>query len=227
MLQLTTTIGMLKHRSHRLSCDLVLSLYTMFQVYVCLVIVSETSLTWITGVISSFHLSEGHQFYVTCCFYALNAFLGVSALVCFCLLRPDARAVWWQLCRRSVPVTHRTQYPPGGTGGTSKTATSRGGLAIDYALVVDCSNGHTQTTQAGDRHSGVPKIFINGNGTNGRGVPSPSGLSSADDDAADDRASPVSWCERGSTSELHYPRIASFQQSWAIDRNNGTGDSEL
>ena len=197
----------------------------MFQVYVCLVIVSETSLTWIIGVISSFHLSEGHNFYVTCCFYALNAFLGATAFVCFCLLRPDARAVWRQLCRRSV--TRRTQYPPGGTGDTYKTATSRGDLVIDYTLVVDRSDGYAQTTEAGDRLSGVPKIFVNGNGTNGTRAPSPCGMSSAEDDAANGRASPVSWPERGSTSELNSPRIGSVKQSWAIERNNGTGNSEL
>ena len=189
----------------------------------CLVIVSETSLTWIIGVISSFHLSEGHQFYVTCCYYALNAFLGASAFVCFCLLRPDARVVWRQLCRRSL----RTQYPPGGTGGTYKTATSRGGLVIDYTLVVDNSNGYVETTEAGDGHSGVPKIFINGNGTNGRAAPSPCEMSSADDDAANRRASPVSWAERESTSELNSPRIDSFKPSWAVERNNATGNSEL
>ena len=189
----------------------------------CLVIVSETSLTWIIGVISSFHLSEGHQFYVTCCYFALNAFLGASAFVCFCLLRPDARAVWRQLCRRSL----RTQYPPGGTGGTCKTPTSRGGLAIDYALVVDRSNGYAETTEAGDGHSGVPKIFVNGNGTNGRGAPSPCGMSSANEDAANGRASPVSRTERGSTSELNSPRISSVKPSWAIERNKGTGNSEL
>ncbi|KAK2173464.1 hypothetical protein NP493_874g01045 [Ridgeia piscesae] len=192
------------------------------QVYVSLVVISETSVTWIMGVISSRHLVETHQFYVTCCYFALRAFLGASALVCFCLLNPDARAVWRQLCRRSGTLTRRTQYPPGGTAITYKTpASPRGRYVNDYTLVIDSSNGLPQNLRSGDRLSGVPTICING-----RRTPSMASMVMGDDDDVSQRAPSVPCSRSGSTSEFG-SRIGSFKPTCAFERTDATDNREM
>ena len=187
-----------------------------------LVVISETSVTWIMGVISSRHLVETHQFYVTCCYFALRAFLGASALVCFCLLNPDARAVWRQLCRRSGTLTRRTQYPPGGTAITYKTpASPRGRYVNDYTLVIDSSNGLPQNLRSGDRLSGVPTICING-----RRTPSMASMVMGDDDDVSQRAPSVPCSRSGSTSEFG-SRIGSFKPTCAFERTDATDNREM
>lgn len=185
-----------------------------------LVIVSETTLTWIVGVISSRHLTGDNQFYVTCCYFALRAFLGASTLVFFCLLNQDARAVWRQLCRRrSGTLTRRTLHPQGGTGVTYKAASPSGRFVNDYTLVLDSANGCAHTLRPGDRLSGVPTICINGLRTR---TSSPTAMSLASDDDASQGAPSVPCSRSGSTSEF-----GSFKPACAVDRNECTYNSEV